>query len=56
MKLGQSLSSESDFSVGYQVATYVDQYQVQHELRKRILRRFHKEGVPIPAPVPVRAS
>ena len=45
-----------DFSVGYQVATYVDQYQVQHELRKRILRRFHKEGVVIPAPVPVRAS
>lgn len=45
-----------DFSLGYQVATYVDQYQVQHELRKRILRRFHKEGVPIPAPVPVRAS
>jgi small-conductance mechanosensitive channel len=45
-----------DFSVGYQVATFVDQYQVQHELRKRILRRFHKEGITIPAPVPVRAS
>ena len=45
-----------DFSVGYHVATFVDQYSVQHELRKRILRRFHKEGVTIPAPVAVRAS
>lgn len=33
-----------------QVATFVDQYGVQHELRKRILRRFRAEGIEIPYP------
>jgi hypothetical protein len=27
------------------VAKFVDQYQVQHLLRKRILRRFRREGL-----------
>ena len=38
-----------EFSVGVHVATYVDQYLVQHELRKRILRRFHVEGITFPS-------
>jgi small-conductance mechanosensitive channel len=28
----------------------VDQYPVQHELRKRILKRFREEGIEIPFP------
>jgi small-conductance mechanosensitive channel len=38
-----------ELSVGVHVATYVDQYLVQHELRKRILRRFHAEGITFPS-------
>ena len=38
-----------ELSVGVNVATYVDQYVVQHELRKRILRRFHAEGIAFPS-------
>ena len=34
-----------EFSLTCYVATYVDQYPVQHELRKRILRRFRAEGI-----------
>jgi len=43
--------SSLEFSLGCQVATFVDQYFVQHELRRRILRRFHQEGIEIPPPV-----
>jgi small-conductance mechanosensitive channel len=39
-----------DFTLICQVATFVDQYAVQHELRKRILRRFRAEGIEIPLP------
>jgi small-conductance mechanosensitive channel len=39
-----------DFTLICQVATFVDQYAVQHELRKRILRRFRAEGIEIPFP------
>jgi small-conductance mechanosensitive channel len=38
-----------DFSLNVQVASYVDQYLVQHELRRRILRRFRAEGIAFPA-------
>ncbi len=34
-----------DFTLGCQVAEYADQFQVQHELRKRIYYRLHQEGV-----------
>ena len=38
-----------DFSLNFtlicQVREFVDQYWVQHELRKRIFRRLHKEGM-----------
>lgn len=43
-----------DFTVGYHVATFVDQYGVQHGLRKRILQRLHREGLTVP--VSVRAA
>lgn len=42
-----------DFTVGYHVARFVDQYQVQHELRKRIIARFRQEGVAMPVPIRV---
>lgn len=42
--------------IGLQIREFVDQYQIQHELRKRILQRFREEGIRIPAretmPVP----
>ncbi|MBI4593105.1 MAG: mechanosensitive ion channel family protein [Candidatus Rokubacteria bacterium] len=40
-----------DFTLTCQVATFVDQYPVQHELRKRILRRLRAEAIEIPYPV-----
>ncbi|MBI4591018.1 MAG: mechanosensitive ion channel family protein [Candidatus Rokubacteria bacterium] len=40
-----------DFTLICPVASFVDQYLVQHELRKRILRRFRAEGIEIPFPV-----
>ena len=43
--------SSLDFNVGYSVANYVDQFQVQHELRRRILRRLRAEGVSLAVPV-----
>jgi small-conductance mechanosensitive channel len=39
-----------DFTLICQVATFVDQYAVQHELRKRIVRRFRAEGIEFPMP------
>jgi small-conductance mechanosensitive channel len=45
-----------DFTLVCQVASFVDQYAVQHELRKRILRRFRSEGIEIPYPVRVIES
>jgi small-conductance mechanosensitive channel len=39
-----------DFSVNCTVATYVDQYRVQHELRKRIFKRLRAEGIDFPIP------
>jgi small-conductance mechanosensitive channel len=40
-----------DFTLGCHVASFVDQYDVQHELRKRILRRFRAEDIAIPYPI-----
>jgi len=45
-----------DFTLICQVATFVDQYTVQHELRKRILRRFRAEGIEIPFPTQVHVE
>ncbi len=40
-----------DFTLICQVSEFVDQYLVQHELRKRIFRRFKDEGIEIPFPI-----
>lgn len=42
--------SSLDFTLICQVAEFVDQYYAQHDLRKRIFRRFHHEGIEIPFP------
>lgn len=42
--------SSLDFTLIVQVGEFVEQYLVQHELRKRIFSRFHKEGIEIPFP------
>ena len=39
-----------NFTLNCQVAEFVDQYLVQHELRKRILKRFQSEGIEMPFP------
>jgi small-conductance mechanosensitive channel len=38
------------FGVNCKVATFVDQYPVQHELRKRFFARLRSEGIRIPYP------
>jgi small-conductance mechanosensitive channel len=43
-------ASTLDFTLGVQVRSFVDQYQVQSELRKRILEHFQKEGINMPLP------
>jgi small-conductance mechanosensitive channel len=42
--------SSMDFTLVCQVREFTDQYLVQHELRKRIFRRFKEEGLHIPYP------
>jgi small-conductance mechanosensitive channel len=42
-----------DFTLVCQVTSFVDQFAVQHELRKRILRRFRAEGIEMPYPIQV---
>lgn len=42
--------SSLEFTLICQVKEFVEQYPVQHELRKRIFRRFKEEGIEIPLP------
>lgn len=42
--------SSLDFTLGVHVRKFEDQFPVQHELRKRILKRFQAEGIDIPFP------
>jgi small-conductance mechanosensitive channel len=42
--------SSLDFTLICQVREFTDQYLVQHELRKRIFKRFKLEGIEIPFP------
>jgi small-conductance mechanosensitive channel len=42
--------SSLDFTLICQVKEFVDQYLAQHELRKRIFKRFRKENIEIPFP------
>lgn len=43
-------ASSLDFTLICQVREFTDQYLAQHELRKRILKRFREEGIEIPFP------
>jgi len=43
-------NSSLDFTLICQVREFTDQYLLQHELRKRIFRRFKAEGIEIPYP------
>jgi small-conductance mechanosensitive channel len=42
--------SSLDFTLICQIQEFVDQYLAQHELRKRIFKRFNEEGIEIPFP------
>ncbi|HTN43799.1 MAG TPA: mechanosensitive ion channel family protein [Nitrospiria bacterium] len=42
--------SSLDFTLICQVKEFTDQYLAQHELRKRIFKRFKQEGIEIPFP------
>ena len=42
--------SSLNFTLICQVREFVDQYPAQHELRKRIFKRFKEEGIEIPFP------
>ena len=42
--------STLNFTLTCNVGEFVDQFPVQHELRKRILRRFQQEGIDMPFP------
>ena len=42
--------SSLDFTLICQVQEFTDQYLAQHELRKRIFKRFGEEGIEIPYP------
>ncbi|MEO8125916.1 MAG: mechanosensitive ion channel family protein [Bryobacteraceae bacterium] len=44
-------SSSIDFTLICQVSEFVDQYLAQHELRKRIFKRFRRDGIEIPFPI-----
>ncbi|MDZ7288659.1 MAG: mechanosensitive ion channel family protein [candidate division KSB1 bacterium] len=43
--------SSLNFTLICQVAEFTDQYLAQHELRKRIFKRFREEGIEIPFPI-----
>jgi len=43
--------SSLNFTLICQVAEFVDQYLVQHHLRKRIFKRFRQEKIQIPFPI-----
>jgi small-conductance mechanosensitive channel len=55
--VAQLIPGFGDYSLNFtlvcHVTSFVDQFAVQHELRKRILRRFRAEGIEIPYPVQV---
>jgi small-conductance mechanosensitive channel len=46
-------ASSLDFSVNFHVRDFLDQYQAQHEMNKRIFKRFKQEAIEIPFPTSV---
>jgi small-conductance mechanosensitive channel len=49
-------ASSLDFSLGLQVRQFTDQFPVQSELRKRILKKFRDVGIDMPFPARTRAT
>jgi small-conductance mechanosensitive channel len=45
-----------EFTLVCQAQSFVDQYLVQHEIRKRLLRRLRAEGIRIPFPTTISLS
>jgi hypothetical protein len=45
-----------DFTLACWIARFTDQFAVQHELRKRVLKRLRAEGVESPFPTAVRLA
>jgi small-conductance mechanosensitive channel len=43
--------SSLGFTLIVQIAQFTDQFPIQHELRKRIFKRFRAEGIEIPFPI-----
>jgi small-conductance mechanosensitive channel len=48
--------SSIQLSLNFQVEEFVNQYGVQSELRKRIFRRFKREGIALPYPTQVTVT
>ena len=48
--------SSLDFSLNVQLRRFEDQYAVQSELRKRIVKRFQEKGIEIPFPLAPSSS
>ncbi|MCI0555613.1 MAG: mechanosensitive ion channel family protein [Anaerolineae bacterium] len=44
-------ASSLDFTLIFHVAEFDNQFLIQHELRKRIFKRFKSEGIEIPFPI-----
>ena len=44
-------ASSLDFTLNFHVAEFDNQFLIQHELRKRIFKRFKSEGIEIPFPI-----
>jgi small-conductance mechanosensitive channel len=42
--------SSLNFTLGFQVAEFANQFSVRHQLRKRVFRRFREEGIEMPFP------
>jgi len=42
--------SALNFTLGYSVQEFNDQFQVRHQLRKRILKRLRQEKIDMPFP------
>ena len=49
-------SSSLDFSLGFQIREFTDQYSVQTDLRKRIIKKFQEAGIEMPAPARTRTT
>jgi small-conductance mechanosensitive channel len=45
-----------DFTLACQAHSFVDQFTIQHELRKRILKRLRAEGIAMPSPPMMRPA